>query len=540
MTRIVFFSLFVLSSAVAQQPQFEIANVHVSPRSEWVKTAANQMQGGFLNAGRYELRRATMLDMIRTAWAVDADKVCGGPNWLDYDRFEVVAKAPPTTRPEALRLMLQSLLADRFGLAVRKDTKPVPAWVLRAGKGRANLKAAAGSDAGGCQSLAPTFGDAPTGNVQCRGVTMEAFASALRRFSSGYFEGLPVVDSTGLDGAWDFDLHYPLRVVSLSRTGPADTSSNGGGVEKFTEAVEKQLGLKLERREAPQPVLAVERVNEAPSGNPPGVAAALPPLPPPEFEVASIKPCDGKGPNMAPRFESGGRVTAHCMYLNSLIHQYWGLALFEELPGAPKWLSDGSAPSFSIEAKAPRGTYVDAQGVQDRDALNAMMRALLVDRFRMKFHYEDRLVDAQTLIAVKPRLTKADPADSSARTACTRQNPPGGQGSALRLVCKNITMDQFSEQLQAYDTRISYPVLNRTGIEGAWDFTVDYDIRANLPPLPLLRGAQAAPAGEASDPSGAISLIEVIEKQIGLRLEKSKRMVRVMVLDHIEERATDN
>ncbi|HWF09534.1 MAG TPA: TIGR03435 family protein, partial [Bryobacteraceae bacterium] len=92
------------------------------------------------------------------------------------------------------------------------------------------------------------------------------------------------------------------------------------------------------------------------------------------------------------------------------------------------------------------------------------------------------------------------------------------------------------------DTRISYPVLNRTGIEGAWDFTLNYDTRASLPPLPLFlgRGGQAVGAGEASDPSGGISFFEAIEKQTGLKLEKSKRSVRVMVLDHIEEKATDN
>lgn len=72
---------------------FDIADVHVSPRSDWVKTLA--MQGGFLRGDRYELRRATMLDLIRTAYNVDADKVYGGPAWLDYDRFEIVAKTRP-------------------------------------------------------------------------------------------------------------------------------------------------------------------------------------------------------------------------------------------------------------------------------------------------------------------------------------------------------------------------------------------------------------------------------------------------------------
>jgi len=92
-------------SQVGPPPKFDVADVRVSQRSDWAKKAGTAMQGGFLNAGRYELRRATMLDLIRTAYAVDADKVYGGPSWLDYDRFEVVAKAPPATRPETVRLM---------------------------------------------------------------------------------------------------------------------------------------------------------------------------------------------------------------------------------------------------------------------------------------------------------------------------------------------------------------------------------------------------------------------------------------------------
>src|SRR3954452_22639514 len=85
-------------------PAFDIADVHVSPRADWVKDVNHAMQGGFLARDRYQIRRATMLDLIRTAYDIDADKILGGPAWLDYDRYEVVAKAPLGTRAEALRL----------------------------------------------------------------------------------------------------------------------------------------------------------------------------------------------------------------------------------------------------------------------------------------------------------------------------------------------------------------------------------------------------------------------------------------------------
>ena len=528
----------VFGQTAATTPTFDIADVHVSPRSDWVKSAPKAMQGDFLNGGRYELRRATMLDLVRAAYGVDADKVFGGPSWLDYDRFDIIAKAPPATRPETLRLMLQSLLADRFGLVVKRDSRPVDGYVLSAGKGKPKLKAAEGGGSSGCQSLAPKIGDVPYGTIQCRSVTLEAFASALRRLAGGSFTNLPVVDGTAIEGNWDIDLQYPLRVITIGAAGGAATPTGGNGV---IDAVEKQLGLTLELQKVPQPVLVVESVKEQPSANPPGVAASLPALPAPELEVASIRPCDGTGPTLAPRFESGGRVTARCMPLISLITQVWGLAPFQELVGAPKWLTGGGSPSVTIAAKAPAGTYTDAQGVPDRDALNAMMRSLLIDRYKMAIHYEDRPVDAYTLVAAKPKLTRADPSN---RTGCARSNPPGGPGLAIRLVCQNMTMAQLAEQIQGYSTDIFYPVIDGTGLEGAWDFTLNYNALMNVS---AFLGAAAARDGltprasaEPSEPSGGISFVDAVEKQLGLKLEMHKRTAPVLVLDHIEEKPTEN
>jgi uncharacterized protein (TIGR03435 family) len=512
-----------LCQSGANKPAFDIADVHVSPRSDWVKTPAHSMQGGFLSGDRYELHRATMLDLIRTAYNVDTDKVYGGPSWLDYDRFEAVAKTKPGTRAPALRAMLQTLLEDRFRLKVTMDTRDVPGYVLSKGKRELKLRAAAeGSNTAGCQSMRPTIdGQVRLGNIQCHNVTMEAFAQTLQGLS-GLLSNRPVVDSTGIEGGWDIYFQYTMRMANAE--GAADAG--------ILEAVDK-LGLKLELGKVPRPVLAVESVNEQPSPNPPGVAAALPPLPPPQFEVAAIKPCEDNFSGSL-QFESGGRVTAICMPLLSLIEQAWNLADFDQLAGLPKWLADRNTRKYniSIVAKAPAGTAPNPQyNVQARDILDTMLRALLMDRYKMTVHHEDRPMDAYTLVATKPQLTKADPAN---RTGCTRQNQQSqGQALLVRLVCQNMTMAQFAEQIPAYDFDIHFPVLDDTGITGAWDFTIDYDAMARYTAVPI------SPDGDDSDTSGAVPFVSAIKK-LGLKLEAHKRPEPVLVVDHIEEKPTEN
>src|SRR5580704_803561 len=134
-------------------PAFDIADVHVSAR-----TMNLNMSGGFLRAGRYEIRKATMVDLIRTAYTVDADKVLGGPSWLEADRFDVIAKAPQGATAETVKPRLQALLADRFKLVVRMDSRAMPGFALTVGKGgTAKLKQADGSGDAGCKyTMSPT------------------------------------------------------------------------------------------------------------------------------------------------------------------------------------------------------------------------------------------------------------------------------------------------------------------------------------------------------------------------------------------------
>jgi uncharacterized protein (TIGR03435 family) len=166
-----------------------------------------------------------------------------------------------------------------------------------------------------------------------------------------------------------------------------------------------------------------------------------------------------------------------------------------------------------------------------------MLRSLLIDRYKMTVHWEDRPVDALTITLNKSKLTKADPAN---RTGCTREGQQQqGRALVVKLVCRNMTMEQFAEQMPVFDTGIWYPVQESMGLEGSWDFTLNYDALARLPSLPLFAAAQA-PGDVASDPSGSISFLDAVQKQLGLKVETHKRPEKVLVIDHMLDEPADN
>jgi uncharacterized protein (TIGR03435 family) len=541
----------VFGQSTEPKPSFELADIHVSP------TSATPVMRVSSRAGRYEIHNASMVDLIRTAFTVDADNVLGGPSWVEFDRFDVIALAPSKTTPDSQKSMLQSLLADRFKLVVHNDTKPVAGLVLSQGKSKHKLKEADSSGAPGCQSqnipAQPNAGGPgqlvlPMTNLVCHNITMETFASELKRLANGYVTNA-VLDQTGLKGAWDFNLKYTQRALLSLAT------SQGASATSLSDAIDKELGLKLEEQKIPTPVIVIEQAKEQPTANSPEVATKLPPAPLIEFEVADIKPTDPSrrsgpgGIGVLP----GGRVSLPGIPIKLAILLAWNMTTNPnaQLIGAPKWIDSAN---FDIIAKLPadlapaNGTNVPLQD------LGPALQALLIDRFKMKAHFEDRPVDAYTLVAVKPKLKKADP---STRTGCKAPansglivlNTSGGLPSRT-FNCQNITMAQFVAQMPVLaGNYTTYPVLDKTGLEGAWDFTLSFSpINANqLQSLGGLRGAPAPAAGggggavAASDPiGGGPSFFDAVEKQLGLKLEVQKRNYPVFVIDHIEEKPTEN
>lgn len=522
--------------------EFGGADVHASAH-----TTSPYMRGPFVRAGRYEIRTATMVDLIRTAWGVAEDKVLGGPDWLEADRFDIAAKLPAETTPESLKAALQSLLKLRFGLAVHADSKEMPAWVLTAGK-KPQIKEADPAGEPGCRNT--TQGGRGAGPVAlvtfaCRNVSMEAFATAMTSsmgMVASTLSDAPVVDRTGLKGEWDFDIRIsPLRI--------------GGGAETenvtIFEALDKQLGMKLQEQNIAQPVVVVDAVERTPTPNLPGVSQIVPTAPV-GFEVADVKPSDPAGqPGSAFSVQPNGRVNLRHLTLKFLIQLAYNLnnaGNNDAIVGAPKWLD---TEYFDIVAKvaASESANGSKNNVQiDTDAVWFALRGLLADRFRLAAHFEDQPRPVYALVAVKPKLSRADPAN---RSSCKSPNiiraitstGPGGSPATNTLTCTNTTMAQLADRLlQVSFGDVDHPVADETAIEGAWDFALTWTPAA-ISQMAANRARNAGAAGDsaaASDPGGGVTMAQALEKQLGLKLELRKRPMPVLVIDHVEQKPTDN
>ncbi len=523
--------VMVITPAFTQQPKFDLADVHPSPTTHFYATN----MGGVLRNGLYVNEDATMLQLITAAYGVTEDAIAGGPGWISYDLFDVVAKVPEGTTPANAKLMLQSLLADRFGLVIRNETRPVPRYVLTVGKGGPKLKASDGSGDPGCKMGPPPMtiepGTTPKFKITCHNLTLAAIAENLRRFA-GHNLDHDVIDSTKLQGSWDFDLEWTDTV-----------SAALNGISIF-DAVDKQLGLKLELQNIPMPALAIEKVNRRPTDNPPAIATMLA-IPPARFEVASVKPVDPSSrPFMGPAYTGGSQIhlVGTLRLLIAVAYQVPMRYQDDMVVGLPKsadtqrWDILGKLPSTGLGAPS------DATGRPMPPPLSVaqeMLRGVLLDQFELKAHTENREVTvwALTLHNGTPKMIQAN---DSERTGCKGDPsaPKPSRNIPYMVHCQNESMAQLAESLQRMaGGMFDHPIVDDTGLKGGWDFYLGWTPNNQMqsqPPNPASNPDQAA-VTPASDP-GDVPIFDALERQVGLKAVKEKRSIPVLVVDHVDEK----
>jgi uncharacterized protein (TIGR03435 family) len=229
--------LIVAIAASAQAPPvFEAASIHPS-RADQASTRLT------LSAGRLSAENSTLSFIIQQAYSLRDFQVAGGPQPMLDARFDIQAKAASPVSDDQLRLMAQTLLADRFHLKVHREMRPMSVYALVIAKGGPKLQAPKPGE--------PRQIESYPGFISGTNVPISAFIEEY----SGKVD-LPVIDKTGFTDRFDFTLRW-------TPDGAAHADPSFGSI--FTE-IQTQLGLKFDSQKIPVEVLVIDHA-EQPSAN---------------------------------------------------------------------------------------------------------------------------------------------------------------------------------------------------------------------------------------------------------------------------------
>ena len=182
-------------------------------------------------------------------WAYDLkDYEISGPDWIKNDnRYDIIANAPGASENQ-MRLMLQTLLIDRFQMKVHRETKNLDVYALLPGKGSPKVKVATPDEQ-------TSLGAAPGSGAMFTKQPISRLTFMLTRRMDR-----PVIDLTGLKGLYDFTLD--LSGLGFNGNPPQDTSA-----PSIFTTVQENLGLRLEAQKAPIQMLIVDHAEKVPTAN---------------------------------------------------------------------------------------------------------------------------------------------------------------------------------------------------------------------------------------------------------------------------------
>jgi uncharacterized protein (TIGR03435 family) len=210
--------------------------------------------------------------MMATAYQVPVFQISGGPKWVDSDRFDIEARADdPRTGYVQLRLMMQSLLEDRFRLKLHSETRTSSVYLLVTTKGTPKMTPSTDQttpDATGPPS-SPTDGPTRGGVLIGRSLLMTnaATMSVLAKMLASEL-GRPVLDQTSLESRFDIHLRWTPDVLSdaASPDGADDPDASGTDLPGLFTALREQLGIELKSGRGPVEFLVIDSA-EKPSPN---------------------------------------------------------------------------------------------------------------------------------------------------------------------------------------------------------------------------------------------------------------------------------
>jgi len=261
--------------------RFEVASVRPSPPPQPGQVSA----GVHIDGAQVHLTYLSIKDLIRAAYKVKDYQILA-PDFTSSARFDISAKLPSAATRDQLAEMLQSLLADRFGLKVHRESKEFPVYALTVDKGGLKMaESPADTDTSTVNVTTHSTAQSTTVDLgkgayftigdhsfEAHKLTMANLADMLARF-----EDLPVIDQTEAKGVFDFTLDIKPQefmamkirsavIAGMSMPPEALKLLDNASDDSLQFALTKE-GLKLERRKAPLDVMVVDHVEKAPTEN---------------------------------------------------------------------------------------------------------------------------------------------------------------------------------------------------------------------------------------------------------------------------------
>ncbi len=224
------------------RPEFDVASLKPVILDGKDSYSANL---GSVQHGVLTMTNVTLADCLRVAYGIPTEDQIAGPAWIKSKsvRFDITAKAAPDTTRDAAFRMLQPLLEQRFQMTYHHEDREMSYLAMTAARTGSKLEHAK---------------EPPEGIVSLRGnhiqhnhIDMPLLAYLISRFTRSR-----VLDMTGLKGYYVVDLSWA----------PDDAPADVEGLS-IQNAIQKQLGLKLEARKGPVDTLVVDKANETPIEN---------------------------------------------------------------------------------------------------------------------------------------------------------------------------------------------------------------------------------------------------------------------------------
>ena len=260
-------ALLLLSVAATQsqtptRPEFDVATIRP------VKTLGGVSMGA--GDGGASEHNVTLKNLMTVAYRIQDFQISGGPGWAGSDRFDVEAKAAnPKAGPDQVRLMLQSLLEDRFELKLHRETKESSIYALAVDKGGLKMKLSADQTSATVNGPSPE-GTLNRGNIRIGNGSLIGNAVTMPLFVRMLSQRLDrtVVDMTNLTGRFDLRLQWTPDVgeTPFSPGGDLLPPAADSSSPSIFAAIQEQLGLKLESQKGPVEMLVIDSV-EKPSAN---------------------------------------------------------------------------------------------------------------------------------------------------------------------------------------------------------------------------------------------------------------------------------